>query len=431
MIATRRRRGLVGLVAAMLVGAACLHGAGAEQLPPLRVGIVTFLSGPGAGPMGVPARNAADVTFDALNAGIVPAPHRTRGFGGRPIEMVLLDEAGATTNVVAQYRNLVQQRNVDMVIGYISSGNCLAVAPVAEELKTLTVFFDCGTPRVFEDASYRYVFRTSATATMDSVAAARYVHEYLPAATRIAGMNQNYAWGQDSWRDFEGAMKVLAPAAEVVSSQMPKLFAGQYGAEISSLFASRPDVIHCSFWGGDLEAFILQAVPRNLFAKSPVVLTTGEAEFYKLGGKLPDGTIIGARGPHSIFAPNNELNRWFKASYEKRIGTPPPFAAYHMVQAILGAKAAYEKAGAAAGGKTPDVDQMIAAFQGLAFETPSGTTRMALSNGHQGVQGTAYGMTRTVDGVTTIENVVRYPAEQLNPPEGVKSEQWIKSGAFR
>ena len=40
-----------------------------------------------------------------------------------------------------------------MVIGYISSGDCLGIAPVAEELKKLTVLFDCGTPRIFEDAS--------------------------------------------------------------------------------------------------------------------------------------------------------------------------------------------------------------------------------------------------------------------------------------
>ena len=42
-----------------------------------------------------------------------------------------------------------------------------AAAPVAEELKTFTILFDCGTPRIFEDGSYKYVFRTSATATMD------------------------------------------------------------------------------------------------------------------------------------------------------------------------------------------------------------------------------------------------------------------------
>lgn len=423
-------RAAAGLTAALLLFA-CVLCARAVETNPIRIGVVTFLSGPGAGPVGVPARNAAELLFDALNSGAVPKPYQTRGFGANPVEMVLIDEAGATSTVVSQYRNLVEQRNASIVIGYISSGSCLAVAPVAEELKTLTVFFDCGTPRIFEDSTYRYVFRTASHATMDSVAAAKYVKEHLPGAKRIAGINQNYAWGQDSWNDFEASMRALVPGVEVTTSQMPRLFAGQYGSEISALLASQSDVIHSSFWGGDLEAFILQAAPRNLFVSRPIVLTTGESQIHKLQDKVPDGTIIGARGPHSVFAPDNELNRWFKSAYEKRYGAPPVFTAYHMAQAILGTKAAYEKAKAAAKGKDPEPNQIVAAFQGLTYETPSGTTRMALGNGHQGIQGTAYGMTKLVGGKLTIINVTRYSAEQVNPPEGVKSEGWIKSGFAR
>ena len=92
---------------------------------------------------------------------------------------------------------------------------------------------------------------------------------------------------------------------------------------------------------------------------------------------------------------------------------------------------ANEKAKAANKGHNPDQDQIIAAFQGLSFETPSGTTKMALGNGHQGIQGTAYGMTKLVEGKLTIVNVRRYSAEQVNPPEGVKSEEWIKAGLAR
>jgi branched-chain amino acid transport system substrate-binding protein len=225
-------------------------------------------------------------------------------------------------------------------------------------------------------------------------------------------------------------MKVVVPGAEVTTSQMPKLFAGQYGAEISALLESRPDVVHTSLWGGDLEAFILQSAPRNLFKKSRVLLTTGETLIHRPQVPVPDGTVIGARGPHSLFAPDNELNRWFRSTYEKRYGALPPFSSYHMVQAILGAKAAYEKAKAGAKA-TPTLDQIVSAFEGLSFETPSGTTKMALGRGHQGIQGTAYGMTKSVQGRLTIVNVKRYAAEEVNPPEGVRSEDWIRSGFKR
>ena len=191
----------------------------AEEEKPIKIGVVTFLSGGAAGPFGVPARNGAEVLTEALNAGTVPAPYATKGLGGAAIELVFMDEAGGVTKQVTEYRNLVQRQNVDLVIGYISSGDAIAIPPVAEELKKLTIIFDAGTPRVFEDASYKYVFRTGAHATMDNVAAALYVTELRKKVNKIAGINQNYAWGQDSWNDFEAAMKALDPRS--ASSRFP------------------------------------------------------------------------------------------------------------------------------------------------------------------------------------------------------------------
>ena len=415
---------LLALLAAALAGA---PGAPRADEAKYRIGVVTFLSGAAAGPFGVPARNGAEVLVEALNAGKVPGAYGQKGMGGRTVELVFIDEAGGTTKQVSEYRDLVERQNVDAVIGYISSGDCLAVAPVAEELKRLTVFFDCGTPRVFEDAAYKYVFRTSSHAAMDNIAAAFYVTETLPAAKKIAGINQNYSWGQDSWSDFEASMKALRPGVEVTTSQMPKLLAGQYGAEISALMAGSPDVIHSSFWGGDLDAFVLQAVPRGALKKSTAVLTCGETATHKLAGQIPDGTIIGARGPHGAFAPDVELNRWFRATYQDRFVLYPNYPAYHMTQAILGLKTAYEKAQRTAGA-TPTQDQVVAAFEGETFESPSGTIRMALGKGHQAVEETVYGQAKTVDGKLTFVNVKRYSADKVNPPEGVKSADWIKSG---
>ena len=396
------------------------------EAKPFKLGVVSFLSGPAAGPFGVPGRNAAEVVIEALNAGKVPAPYAQKGLGGRRIEVVFVDEAGGPTTQVTEFRNLVQRQNVDAVIGYISSGDCLAIAPVAEELKKLTLFYDCGTPRIFEDASYRYVFRTAPHATMDNVAAALYVTEVKPKLKKVAGINQNYAWGQDSWVDFEATMKQLKPDVQITTSQMPKLYAGQYGAEISALMSGSPEVIHSSFWDGDLDAFVLQASPRGLFKKSTVLLTAGETAMYKLAGQLPDGTIIGARGPNGVFAPEGELNKWFRATYHDRFTLWPVYPSYRMAQAILGLKSAYEKA-QAGGVPVPDQDQIIAALEGLTFVSPSGTVKMAIGKGHQAVMETVYGTAKTVGGKLTFVNVKRYPAEKVNPPEGVKSADWIKT----
>jgi branched-chain amino acid transport system substrate-binding protein len=417
-----RRLAISGVVAAALAPA------GVVAADPVKLGVVMFLSGPAAAPFGVPAKQAVDFVVDELNAGRAPKPYGAAGFGGSKIDVVAIDEAGSTTVQVTEFRNLVQRDKVDVVIGYISSGNCLAIAPVAEELRKFTNFFDCGTPRIFEDRDYKYVFRTSPTATMDSVGAALYVKDAKPGVKSIAGLNQNYAWGQDSWADFERSMKVLVPSIEVKTSQMPKLFAGQFNAEISALLGSGADVIHSSFWDGDLEALILQAAPRGLFKKSMGVLTTGETAMHKLAAQIPDGTVLGARGPFGPYAPDNALNRWFAKGYEARFKAPPNYASYQMTQAILGVKAAWEKAMAAAGGKRPSNEQLGAALEHMTFEGPGGTVRMAIGKGHQAIMETVYGQTKNVGGKLTVVNVKRYPAETVNPPEGVKSEDWIKNG---
>ncbi len=416
-------------VVTLALAAALDQPAIAQTQRPIRIGLVTFLSGPGAATFGKPSRGGAETLVAELNAGRVPAPYQARGFGGVPLELVVIDEAGASTKQVTEYRNLVQKQQVDFVVGYISSANCLAVAPVADELRKLTIFFDCGSPRLFEENTYKHVFRTRATMVMDAVGAAMYLVETRSEVTRVAGINQNYAFGQDSWRDFESALKVLKPDVKIVAAQMPRFGAGQYGAEISALARARPQVIHSSFWGSDLDSFLAQAGPRGLLRNSQLVLVTAEPHLDHLAGILPDGTILGARGPVGVFVPDNGLSRWFKAAYRRHLGGgDPPYVAYSPVLAILGLKAAYENAQAARGGARPTQDEVIDALRGSSFDTPAGRVHMARANGHQAIQGTVYGMTKTVNGKITMVNVRHYPAETVQPPEGMTSSDWISRG---
>src|SRR5512139_1890867 len=226
--------GTLGLAAGLALASATVASAQQPAAAPIKLGIVSFLTGPAASPFGIPGRNGAEIVIEAFNTGKAPPPFDKVGFGGAKIEAKYIDETGSAANVVTEFRNLVQRDQVDAVVGYVSSGSCLAVTPVAEELKALTVFYDCGTPRIFEEKARSYVFRVSPHATMDNVAAARYLLGKKKNLKTYSGINQNYAWGQDSWRDFAGAMKVLAPKVTVDKVLFPKLFAGEYGAEVST-----------------------------------------------------------------------------------------------------------------------------------------------------------------------------------------------------
>jgi len=423
---------LLRLGALALVGSAALvavQSASAQE--PLRIGVITFLSGPAAGPFGVPAKNASDLLLEALNRGGQAPGYEKKGFGGRPLELIYVDEAGGPTKVVTEYRNLVSRQNVDMIIGVISSGDCLAVAPVAEELKKFTVLFDCATNRIFEEGSYQYVFRTTTMATQENVAAARYIAENYPNLKTYSGINPNYAWGQDAWADFTESMKILKPNATIATNVTPKLGAGQYGTEISALLGSGAEVIQNSLWGGDLEAYILQSSPRELLARMPNIMITGETVIERLGNQLPDGTILGARGPNGPFAPPTTLNKWFAKAYKEKFGMAPVYASYHMATAFFGVKAAYEKAQAANKGKDPSVDDVIQALTYLKFESPAGTVDMSLGKGHQAVQHVPYGTVKKVNGKVTLTNIKYYPPELISPPDGMKSVDWIRSGFKR
>ncbi|MGI9434664.1 MAG: ABC transporter substrate-binding protein [Geminicoccaceae bacterium] len=244
----------------------------------------------------MPAWNGGKLLIDMLNeGGILPAPYDQKGFGGMTIEAIPVDEAGGATKQVQEFRNLVQREEVDTVLGYVSSGDCLAIPPVADELKAFTILYDCGTPRVFEEGSYEYVFRTAAHAAMDNISLAKYLKSRGIDVPSFAGINQDYAWGQDSWADFVASMSVIQPEATSGAALFPKIYAGQYGTEISALTREGADAVHSSLWGGDLQAFVLQAGPRGLFERSQVVFAAGDHVIPQLGNKMPDGVIIGAR----------------------------------------------------------------------------------------------------------------------------------------
>ena len=55
---------------------------------------------------------------------------------------------------------------------------------------------------------------------------------------------------------------------------------------------------------------------------------------------------------------------------------------------------------------------------------------MALGNGHQGIADTAYGTFRfnKAEEQARVVDIVRYPAECVNPPADVDSDAWLEGG---
>ncbi|HSV53509.1 MAG TPA: ABC transporter substrate-binding protein, partial [Burkholderiaceae bacterium] len=215
---------------------------------------------------------------------------------------------------------------------------------------------------------------------------------------------------------------------QVAVEQWPTQGSGQYSGEISSLASKRPDIIHTSLVGTDLEAFLTQMAPRGLHEQSKILAAALEPAMFRMGRKIPDGIVFTARGTNGVFAPPSPLNDWFTSTYRTRHAEPPVYTAYQYANTLLVLKTAYDAA-TKTGGKstTPEV---IKALTGATFDTPSGKLTMALGGGHQAILDTAVGeiVFDAAKGAPSVRNAMRFPAKCVNPPEGVKSESWLKDG---
>jgi branched-chain amino acid transport system substrate-binding protein len=240
----------------------------------LKLGITTFTSGP-ASVFGAPAKSAAELWIEEFNA--------AGGFNGVKLVPTFIDEGLGGDKFLSEYRRVAQESGEKVMLSAISSGNCGTVAPVAEDLKVINIMWDCGTEKVLEDRPYKYVVRTQANAVTEMVATVVYLLKVKPDFKTIAVVNQDYAWGRDSWEIFKNAMLALKPDAKVVAELFPKFGATDFSTEVSRLQALKPEVILSTSWGGDLDTFIRQASRRGLTRNSQFVLPLAESSLERLG----------------------------------------------------------------------------------------------------------------------------------------------------
>ncbi len=385
----------------------------------LKIAIVQNLSGAGA-PHDASAVNAAKLLIEQINT--------AGGIDGVKLEGIFVDEMGSTADKVQEFRRLVQDEKVDVVIGYTSSAKSLAVAPLAEELKTLTIFQVTANYRLFEQRKYKYVFRTSAHCVSENVGAAFYVLDVKPDLKTIAGLNYDYAYGRDSWEMFKKAVLKLKPDVKVVGELWTKFLATDYSAEVSKLLALKPDAIHTVNWGAGLTSLIKVAEMRGLFKQSLVVVTTGLLSQAEI---LPKGVAFSGRGYHLQFPDPDKFqpNREFIESYKDKFGVCPDYQGHFMAQAIYGLKAGIEKAIKGKGGEWPSTEEIILAMENLAYGTPRGP--VLIQENHQAIHESMWGITsgkrHPKYGYPLLDQFRVYPAAQVNNPPGTKAIEWIES----
>ncbi|MFA5663766.1 ABC transporter substrate-binding protein [Castellaniella sp.] len=391
----------------------------AQANEPLRIGVTTFLSGPGA-VFGVPAKDAADLLVEEIN--------KKGGIKGAPVELIYLDEAKGIDDVVAQYKQLATAGKVDLMIAGLSSSTCLALAPVIEDFEMPAILWDCGTHRIFEENDFDYIYRTGDFTPPNNVSIALYTLKHNPDIKTIAGINPDYAFGRDNWESFKTAMEALDPDIEVVAELFPKLGSSDYSSEISRLSALRPDIVFSTLWGGDMNTFIKQAASRSLFNNSTLVSSNGESALQELGDAFPEGAIIGARGDSWFLGPrtaNNPEHTKFVEDFKAKTGHYPIFPAYHMAQSVTALEQALDKGWDG----TPEnlKKGFLAGMDGLVLDNFTG--QLAIRPDHQAIEDQIIGVTvKSPDySFPILEQMTYIPAELITPPVGTTTAEWAKT----
>jgi branched-chain amino acid transport system substrate-binding protein len=189
----KRRHLIAGLAAAGTLG---LQRGSRAANEPIRLGAVVSATGP-VSFLGDPEAKTLKLYVDRINA--------AGGVRGRPITLVLYDDASDTTQARTFALRLVNQDKVTALIGGTSTGGTMSVLPVAEDAEI--PFISMAGALTIVDPVKKWVFKTPAT---DRIAAQRTFQQMkAKGITKVGMLNGSDGYGQSG---REQAKLVAKPA---------------------------------------------------------------------------------------------------------------------------------------------------------------------------------------------------------------------------
>jgi branched-chain amino acid transport system substrate-binding protein len=396
------------------------NGGGSVPDEPIQAGLQTFTEGPAA-VLGLQAQYGAELAIQRIN--------EAGGVAGREMQLDVAHEADAA---VENYQQFVSEGK-EVTFGPISSGGHAALAPEVESQGVVNVGTDGTVTTLYEETvpDPTYSFRFQNYDVMEVVSAAREAVTRLGAdnVQTIAGINPNYAFGQDEWRFFKLAMQKLADV-EVVYEGFPDLLADDMSTHITEVNNQQPDVTFSSTWGGDVTTLLNQAAANNMFQNTKLVGTVLYSAVDELSKDVVEqaDAFSGSRNWYwgepdpSRWAPNREL---FDAAQQEWdiVPTAHFMSGYGAVTAWA---TATQKVVDVLGG-WPSQEQIARSLEGHGFYTPAGYHVM--SRGHQGMSNSYYGRMTWSDelGAAVLSDVSSFAPPEVSPPPGTTAEDWVNS----
>ena len=276
----------------------------AQSNEPVKVGLLSTMSGPGAG-LGIDIRDGFQLAVK-LGGGKL---------GGRPAEVIIADDQ-ASPDVGRQTADrLVKRDKVDFMTGVVFSNVMLAVGAPTFQSKTFYVSANAGPSQYAGEQCNPYFF--SASWQNDNLHEAVGKTVMDKGYKKVALIAPNYPAGKDALTGFKRFYK-----GEIASETYTQLTQLDYGAELSQLRASKPDAVYIFLPGGLGINFIKQFVGAGL-SKDMTLFGpgfSGDEDVIKAVGEPMLGMFNTSQWAHDL---DNAANKKFVAAFVKEFGRLP------------------------------------------------------------------------------------------------------------
>jgi branched-chain amino acid transport system substrate-binding protein len=314
------------------------------------------------------------------------------GVLGRKLEVVSRDDGGNPGDAVRVADELVTREGVNILAGTFLSNIGLAVTEFAGKKQVFFLAAEPLTDKVTWQNGNKYTFRLRATTYMQ-------VAMVMPAAIaakkkRWALVYPNFEYGQSAVENFKAMLRKAQPDVEFVTEQAPPLGRLDAGAVAQAIDDAKPDAIFSAMFGPELAKFVREGNTRGVFKDRTVVnLLAGEPEYLDpLKDDAPVGWIVTGYPWDKITTPAHKA---FVDAYKKKYNDYPRLGSVVGYVTMKSLAAGITKAG------STDTEKMIAAFKGLAVDSPFGPFTFRASD-HQATMGAFVGTIALDKGAGTM-----------------------------
>ena len=352
------------LLGSILIAAGCSDNEASSSEDTIKVGLLASMTGP--------LEVYGKQTVQGFELGLDYATDGKLEVGGKKIEFIVEDTETKPDIAVKQATKLLEEDEVDFLVGSSSSGDTLAVLPLAEEYEKIMVVEPAVADSITGENWNRYIFRTGRNSSQDSVAAAASIAKD---GVKIATLAQDSAYGREGVQAFkEGAKKL---GAEVINEQYADANATDFTSNIQNIISSKPDYLYI-VWAGSNSPW--KQLKDMKVAEQGIKLSAAAQDIASL--KTMDA-LIGMSG-FSIYyhtLPDNEVNDWLVEEHKKKFDgqVPDLFTAGGMSSAIAIVEALKNTEG------DTDSETLIKAMEGMEFDSPKGTMKFRAED-HQALQ---------------------------------------------